>query len=127
MAAAVADYRPERISDRKIKKSDSDLSISLVRTKDILASIGKEKREGQLLIGFALETDDGLTNAQSKLERKNLDLIVLNSLQDAGAGFAHDTNRITILGKDNKRQEFELKGKELVAIDILKSITELFT
>ncbi len=127
MAAAVADYTPELKSSSKIKKTDGDLSLSLVRTKDILASIGADKRKGQLLIGFALETDNGLASAQSKLERKNLDLIVLNSLQNAGAGFAHDTNRITILGKDNKQQEFELKSKELVAIDILKSITELFT
>ena len=127
MAAAVADYTPELKSSSKIKKSDGDLTLSLVRTKDILASIGRVKKEGQLLIGFALETDDGLSSAQSKLERKNLDLIVLNSLKHAGAGFAHDTNRITILGKDNKQQEFELKSKENVAIDILKSITELYT
>ncbi|MCL4153324.1 UNVERIFIED_CONTAM: hypothetical protein GTU68_013578 [Idotea baltica] len=125
MAAAVADYRPRVISDSKIKKSDDDMSIALERTIDILAELGKNKRKGQIHVGFALESDNGLANAQSKLIRKNLDFIVLNSLRDPGAGFAHDTNRITILGKDNKRQEFELKSKDLVALDILASITEI--
>lgn len=127
MAAAVADYAPSEPSEHKLKKSDGDLLLSFTRTKDIIASLGMQKKEGQLLIGFALESDDGLASAKSKLQRKNLDLIVLNSLQNAGAGFAVDTNRITIIGKDNKQQDFELKSKELVALDVLSSITELFT
>ncbi len=127
MAAAVADYTPQTVSDTKIKKADGDLSLRLARTKDILAELGRQKKDGQVLVGFALESDNGIENALSKLERKNLDLIVLNSLKDVGAGFAHDTNRITILGKDNMQREFELKSKDLVALDILSSITELYT
>jgi phosphopantothenoylcysteine decarboxylase/phosphopantothenate--cysteine ligase len=97
--------------------------LPLSRTKDILAAMGSTKPEGQLLIGFALETENGVANAQSKLERKNLDFIVLNSLQHTGAGFAHDTNRISIIGKDNRRSDFELKSKGEVAIDIIRTIT----
>mgnify|MGYP003893938055 CR=1 FL=1 len=120
MAAAVADYTPAEYSDIKIKKAAGDLSISLKRTSDILAHLGKTKKETQLLVGFALETNNELENAKKKIIKKNLDFIVLNSLNDKGAGFAHNTNKITIISKDNKATEFELKTKEEVANDILK-------
>lgn len=121
-SAAVADYTPETIATQKIKKKDSSLEIKLKATKDILASMGAQK-EQQLLVGFALETNNELENAKSKLERKNLDLIVLNSLQDKGAGFAGNTNKITIIDKSNNLKDFSLKSKELVAQDILNEIT----
>lgn len=121
-SAAVADYTPETIATQKIKKKDSSLEIKLKATKDILASMGAQK-EKQLLVGFALETNNELENAKSKLERKNLDLIVLNSLQDKGAGFAGNTNKITIIDKSNNLKDFSLKSKELVAQDILNEIT----
>ncbi len=117
-AAAVADYTPAQVSDKKIKKKEDDMSIALARTADIIASLGKTKAAHQMLIGFALETNDELKNAASKLKRKNLDLIVLNSLKDAGAGFQHDTNKITILDKNNKQQGFPLKSKRELATDI---------
>ncbi len=119
--AAVSDYKPESVVDRKIKKKDAKLQIDLIPTKDILASMGKTKKN-QFLVGFALETNDELVNAQSKLKRKNLDMIVLNSLQDKGAGFATLTNKITIIDKNNSIKEFELKSKEAVAKDIFDSI-----
>jgi phosphopantothenoylcysteine decarboxylase / phosphopantothenate---cysteine ligase len=122
LAAAVADYRPKNISDKKIKKTGNDLYVELVRTTDIASSLGKIKKEGQLLIGFALETNDELENAKGKLERKNFDFIVLNSLQDKGAGFQHGTNKITIVGKNNKIKEFELKTKVEVANDIVDEV-----
>ena len=125
MAAAVADYRPITTSSVKIKKKEGDLKIELERTVDIAASLGKQKREGQLLIGFALETNNEQENAQRKLKKKNFDFIVLNSLQDKGAGFRHDTNKITIFRKDNKIKKFELKSKKAVAVDIINEITDL--
>ena len=118
--AAVADYKPANIAHQKIKKKDAKLQIDLVPTKDILASLGKIKKE-QFLVGFALETNNELSNAQSKLKRKNLDMIVLNSLQDKGAGFATATNKITIIDKDAIK-EFSLKSKKEVAKDIFDSI-----
>lgn len=118
MAAAVADYTPTTVADNKIKKKEGAMSIELKRTQDILAFLGKEK-ENQLLIGFALETENEEQNAKGKIERKNLDFIVLNSLQDKGAGFAGDTNKITIIDKHNKISKFELKSKSEVAEDIL--------
>jgi phosphopantothenoylcysteine decarboxylase / phosphopantothenate---cysteine ligase len=122
LSAAVADYRPSVVADQKIKKKDATLTIELEKTTDIAAALGKIKRENQLLVGFALETNDELANAQSKLERKNFDFIVLNSLRDAGAGFAGDTNKITIVDKHNKIQKFELKSKADVARDIVQQI-----
>lgn len=122
LAAAVADYRPVSVADKKIKKKDTTLTIELERTTDIAATLGKQKRNDQLLIGFALETNNEIENAKGKLERKNFDFIVLNSLQDRGAGFAVDTNKITILRKDNKMKNFELKSKTKVATDIVDEI-----
>jgi phosphopantothenoylcysteine decarboxylase/phosphopantothenate--cysteine ligase len=121
--AAVADYKPATVVNQKIKKKDAKLQIDLVPTKDILASMGKIKKN-QFLVGFALETNDELVNAQGKLKRKNLDMIVLNSLQDKGAGFATNTNKITIIDKNKSIKEFALKSKIDVAKDIFKSILE---
>ncbi|GAB1309568.1 bifunctional phosphopantothenoylcysteine decarboxylase/phosphopantothenate--cysteine ligase CoaBC [Urechidicola sp. KH5] len=120
-SAAVADYKPINIATQKIKKSDATMDISLEKTQDILASAGTIKKD-QFLVGFALETNDELTNAKSKLKRKNLDMIVLNSLNDKGAGFKNDTNKITIIDKSEKISEFSLKSKAEVASDILNEI-----
>lgn len=125
MAAAVADYTPKNVASTKIKKSAEDWSIELEKTQDVLKWVGEHKQEEQFLVGFALETNNEHENAQKKLLKKNLDFIVLNSLQDAGAGFKHNTNKITILRKDNKTIEFELKSKEEVALDILNQIVAL--
>ena len=121
LSAAVADYKPKNVANQKIKKKDSTLHIELTPTKDILASLG-EIKEAQFLVGFALETNNELENAKSKLKRKNLDAIVLNSLQDKGAGFATDTNKITIIDKDFNEKSFELKSKKEVAKDIINEI-----
>ncbi len=121
LSAAVADYKPKNVATQKIKKKDSTLQIELVPTKDILASLGKIKKQ-QFLVGFALETNNELENAKGKLERKNLDMIVLNSLRDKGAGFATDTNKITIIDKNLKTTNFELKSKIDVANDIMSQI-----
>jgi phosphopantothenoylcysteine decarboxylase/phosphopantothenate--cysteine ligase len=122
LAAAVADYRPEHVADQKIKKKDENLSLTLTKTRDIAASLGKLKHNGQLIIGFALETENEEANAIKKLEAKNFDLIVLNSLQDKGAGFGHDTNKITIIDRKNERSSFDLKNKKEVARDIVEAI-----
>ncbi len=122
-SAAVADYRPKNIALQKIKKKEASLSIELELTKDILASLGEIKKH-QFLVGFALETNNELENAKGKLQKKNLDLIVLNSLQDKGAGFATDTNKITIIDKDLNEKPFELKSKAEVAKDIINEIIE---
>ncbi|RMF01263.1 MAG: bifunctional phosphopantothenoylcysteine decarboxylase/phosphopantothenate--cysteine ligase CoaBC [Bacteroidetes bacterium] len=119
MAAAVADYRPQAVAPQKIKKKGQELQITLVKNPDIAAELGRRKQQGQLLVGFALETHDAAAHARAKLQRKRLDLIVLNSLQDPGAGFGLDTNKITIFTADNKVHEFELKSKQAVAYDIL--------
>ncbi len=124
MAAAVADYTPANVSDTKMKKQEGDLSIPMKRTTDILKWMGENKKS-QKLVGFALETNDELENAKSKLNRKKLDLIVLNSLNDKGAGFKGDTNKITILDANNNLEEFELKSKSAVAKDILNKLEEL--
>ncbi len=121
-AAAVADYTPVEKSDKKIKKADGNLSLVLERTKDIAKKLGQRKRQGQITVGFALETNDEEANANKKLTSKNLDFIVLNSLNDQGAGFAHDTNKITIIDKDNNFTKFELKTKKEVAHDIAQHI-----
>lgn len=125
MSAAVADYTPQNVARQKIKKKADDMQIELTKTVDILKNLGEIKKENQLLIGFALETHDEIRHAQSKLKHKNLDLIVINSLNDKGAGFASDTNKVTLLDKDNNMQVFELKSKEAVAIDILNKISEM--
>lgn len=120
-AAAVSDFTPKTVSSQKIKKKDAVLSIDLVQTKDILASVGAIKSD-QYLVGFALETENEIDNAKAKIKNKNLDLIVLNSLQDKGAGFKTDTNKITLIDKHDKIQSFELKAKNEVAEDIFKEI-----
>ncbi len=125
MAAAVADFTPEEVASEKIKKEKGIEKIKLKSTPDILASLGKVKKENQILVGFALETEDELTNARKKLERKNLDMIVLNSLKDKGAGFGLDTNKITVLKKDGSSNSFPVKAKESVAFDILSEIAGL--
>jgi phosphopantothenoylcysteine decarboxylase/phosphopantothenate--cysteine ligase len=125
MAAAVADYRPKNVSDIKIKKKEGDMSIELARTKDIAATLGKVKKDGQMLVGFALETNNEMKNAQGKLAKKNFDFIVLNSLNDKGAGFNHNTNKITIVRKDNIIRKFELKTKKAVAGDIANEILDM--
>lgn len=125
MSAAVADYKPATVADKKIKKNGSHMVLELEKTTDILKTIGQAKKKGQLLIGFALETDNEAANAQKKLKEKNLDAIVLNSLADKGAGFGHDTNKIKIIGKDNKTVNFELKTKAAVAADIVDHIINL--
>jgi phosphopantothenoylcysteine decarboxylase/phosphopantothenate--cysteine ligase len=120
-AAAVADYTPEKVAKEKIKKKDTSLTIELKATKDILASVGAIK-QNQFLVGFALETDNEIENAKNKLVRKNLDMIVLNSLQDKGAGFKTNTNKITLIDKKLDIVTFELKAKEAVAEDIFNAI-----
>ena len=121
LSAAVADYSPKKSATQKIKKKVSALEIKLMPTKDILASLGKIKKH-QFLVGFALETNNELENAKRKLKRKNLDAIVLNSLQDNGAGFATDTNKITFIDKDLNEKSFDLKSKVEVAKDIINEI-----
>jgi len=123
LSAAVADYRPAEIASEKIKKKDNDLVIQLTKTKDILLSLGEIKKK-QFLVGFALETENEVENAKGKLKKKNLDLIVLNSLRDEGAGFQSDTNKVTLISKDNKVLPFPVKPKSEVAKDILDFIIE---
>lgn len=121
LSAAVADYKPKNVASQKIKKKDATLTIELAPTKDILASLGAIKKH-QFLVGFALETNNEVENAQRKLKRKNIDIIVLNSLQDKGAGFATNTNKITIIDKYFSQKLFELKSKDEVAKDIMNEI-----
>ena len=123
MAAAIADYTPLVFSQKKMKKKEGELNIELNRTQYILAYLGQNKQK-QILVGFALETNNEKENAQGKLERKNLDFIVLNSLNDKGAGFAGDTNKVSILDRHNKTTEFELKSKEDVSGDILNYLIQ---
>lgn len=122
-SAAVADYRPTNVANQKIKKKEATLTLTLEKTKDILASVG-EIKEHQFLVGFALETQNELENAKKKLEKKNLDLIVLNSLRDPDAGFKGDTNKVTLITKDNKVIPFNVKSKQLVAADIIDHIIQ---
>ena len=124
LSAAVADYRPSECADHKLKKQgDEGMTLTLVQNPDILASLGKMKTSSQLLVGFALETDNELQNAQGKLQRKNLDYIVMNSLRDAGAGFGTDTNKVTILGADGSRRDVGLRSKQEVAREIVSTVT----
>ncbi|NMM50176.1 bifunctional phosphopantothenoylcysteine decarboxylase/phosphopantothenate--cysteine ligase CoaBC [Marinigracilibium pacificum] len=126
-AAAVADYRPSSPANQKIKKEDSDPpKIELIQNPDIALSAGANKKESQYSLGFALETENELINAEKKLEKKNFNAIVLNSLNDQGAGFGHNTNKITIIGKNKKRSEFPLKDKKHLAIDIVNYVIDDF-
>lgn len=125
LSAAVADYKPKTKADQKIKKKGDSMSLDLVKTYDIAAELGKLKKNGQLNIGFALETENEDANASGKLKSKNFDLIVLNSLNDKGAGFGHDTNKITIIDKNNKSKAFTLKSKSEVARDIINFIIDV--
>lgn len=119
MCAAVADFKPLQQAKQKVKRGKDNFTLELTANPDIAAKLGQMKTDGQLLVGFALETSNEKQNANKKLRKKNLDFIVLNSLKDAGAGFQTDTNKISIIGRDNILLDFELKSKSLVAIDIV--------
>ena len=123
LSAAVADYKPTQVAQEKIKKKEGNMTIELTKTQDILLSLGKIKKD-QYLVGFALETENEVENAKLKLKKKNLDLIVLNSLRDEGAGFQKDTNKVTLISKDNKLYPFPVKPKGEVAKDILEYIID---
>ncbi|HCB63567.1 MAG: hypothetical protein A2W93_07250 [Bacteroidetes bacterium GWF2_43_63] len=126
MAAAVADFRPVKVADKKIKKENTDLStIDLKPNPDILATLGKSKKSGQIVIGFALETDNEIANAQKKLNNKKADVIVLNSLSDKGSGFGHDTNKITLIRKAGKPQSWPLMSKTDAAAVIADELEKL--
>lgn len=125
MSAAVADYRPKEISREKIKKQNAEFNLELVKTTDILSELGKRKQRNQILVGFALETENEEQNAKDKLLRKNLDFIVLNSLKDKGAGFKADTNKVTIIDKNLELTTYSLKTKQEVAKDICQKIIDL--
>lgn len=127
MAAAVADYKPVQKSSNKIKKNNGNLNLKLVKTTDILKQLGDQKKKNQILAGFALETDNELVNAKKKLKEKNLDFIILNSLNDNGAGFSNDTNKIIIIDNENKIEKFELKPKKEVAKDILNKVISIMS
>lgn len=122
LAAAVADYTPVVVADHKIKKKESTFLLEMTKTTDIAATLGKQKQENQIIVGFALETNDELSNAVEKLRKKNFDFIVLNSLRDANAGFGYDTNKITVVDRDEQVKQFELKTKKAVATDIVNLI-----
>jgi phosphopantothenoylcysteine decarboxylase/phosphopantothenate--cysteine ligase len=122
LAAAVADYTPAVVADKKIKKKEDTFNIELTKTTDIAKTLGQQKRSDQLMVGFALETDNEVENALGKIKSKNLDMIVLNSLQNAGAGFGHDTNKISIIKRDGTMIDFDLKSKQDVAQDIVDEI-----
>ncbi len=125
LAAAVADYRPVKLAENKIKKTDGELNLALTKTEDLLAALGKIKQPRQTLVGFALETENEIENAQKKLTAKNADMIVLNSLNDEGAGFKHDTNKITLLKRDGSMTPLPLQSKRNAAIAIVEHITQL--
>lgn len=128
LCAAVADYAPAAVATEKIKREKTGaMELSLVPNPDIAAALGAQKREDQILVGFALETNDEETNALSKMERKNLDMIVLNSLQDSGAGFGYDTNKVTIYTRTGNKREYALKQKQQVAADVLDAVELLLT
>lgn len=124
MAAAIADYKPSTYSQNKIKSKEQNLTIELEKNKDITEELGRIKKPGQILVGFALETQNEIENAKKKLQNKNLDFIVLNSLKDKGAGFQHDTNKIMILDKNNIRI-FELNSKTIIASDIINYLEQI--
>ena len=124
-AAAVADYTPKFPSVTKIKKKENEFTIELIKTKDIAAELSKQKKDNQVTVGFALETDNEEENAKIKLKQKNFDFIVLNSMRDGGAGFQTDTNKITILDKEGNVTKFDLKSKEEVAKDIVNYVSKI--
>lgn len=126
MAAAVADYSPAKEEKEKIKKKDETFTIELTKTKDILKSLGEKKKKEQILVGFALETNNEIENAKEKLKKKNADLIVLNSMNDEGAGFGIDTNKITIFGKKGEEFQFDTENKTVVAKNIIDTIIRLY-
>jgi len=125
LSAAVADYAPERIEPEKIKRKGDELILKLIPTTDIAETLGKLKKPSQILTGFALETNNDIENARAKLKRKNLDIVVLNSLGDDGAGFGYDTNKITVIDRNNNIDKFELKSKEEIARNILDKIISM--
>ena len=125
LAAAVADYTPVLVSDHKIKKERGNMLLELKPTVDIAATLGKIKKPNQLIVGFALETNDELENSRKKLVSKNMDVIVLNSLNDAGAGFGFDTNKITMIDRNNIIDKFELKSKNETSRDILQKVISM--
>jgi phosphopantothenoylcysteine decarboxylase/phosphopantothenate--cysteine ligase len=125
MAAAVADYTPSSVSETKIKKTEGNLELSLKKTKDILKTLGASKKESQVLVGFALETDNEQENAAKKLKDKNADMLILNSLNDEGAGFGYDTNKVTFFFRNGDKKDVALKSKKLLAKDIIDAIIEL--
>ena len=123
--AAVSDYTPAEPSDKKVKRGEGEWTIRLEPTRDIAAEMGRRKSKGQVLVGFALETDKGEEHALSKLKKKNLDLVILNSLQDAGAGFGTDTNRVTMIDRSGNLEKFELKPKNQVASDLVRRVIKM--
>ena len=127
LCAAVADFTPVEPSDSKLKREKENMTLTLKPTQDIAAALGQQKMENQFLVGFALETDNEEANALAKMERKNLDFIVLNSLQDAQAGFGYDTNKISILFRSGNKKTFDLKSKNEVAQDIVNEVIQLIT
>lgn len=127
MSAAVADYKPADVAPEKLKKKNNEMPLPLIPTQDILALMGEKKGKDQFIVGFALETENEIENARGKLKKKNLDLIVLNSLKDEGAGFNHDTNKITIIDKKGSEHHFSLKSKQEVAKDLVKIIISNIT
>ena len=124
LSAAVADFRPEMVADQKIKKDPNTdtITLKLVKTDDILKTIGSQKKDNQVIVGFALETENGITNAKKKLHTKNIDLIVLNEMNESGVGFKTKTNKISIINKNDEITEFDLKPKAEVALDVLNAI-----
>ncbi|MGE0771658.1 MAG: bifunctional phosphopantothenoylcysteine decarboxylase/phosphopantothenate--cysteine ligase CoaBC [Cyclobacteriaceae bacterium] len=125
LSAAVADYKPSTVATQKIKKKDTALSIELSKTTDIAAELGRTKHNGQIVVGFALETENEVENARKKIAEKNFDLIVLNSLNESGAGFGHDTNKVQLISRSGEIQQFSLKSKKEVAKDIVNAIIQL--
>jgi phosphopantothenoylcysteine decarboxylase/phosphopantothenate--cysteine ligase len=123
--AAVSDYTPVSPLGKKAKRGDGEWSIELKPTRDIAAEMGKKKRDGQVMVGFALETDNELEHARMKLEKKNLDLVVLNSMQDRGAGFGTDTNRVTMIDRGGAIDKYELKPKAQVAQDLVQRVIKM--
>jgi phosphopantothenoylcysteine decarboxylase/phosphopantothenate--cysteine ligase len=124
-AAAVADYRPAHVSSSKLKKKEDDLTLQLERTIDIAATMGKKKQAHQINIGFALETDNEKVNAKKKLDKKNFDLIVLNSMNDKGAGFRHDTNKVTLFDQGGGEESLPLQSKAEVARKIVDKVASI--
>ena len=124
MSAAVADYRPKDIAENKIKKNSDSMMIELIKNPDILKSLGENKKANQFLVGFALETQNAIENATQKLNKKNADMIILNTLEDSGAGFGTNTNKVTFITKNKSPKEFNLKSKKEVAEDILNFIAQ---